>query len=90
MPVDEDRGKRFEEKSKTELTEYDRAWLPLTFAWAAGFRSSKGSSSSRDSFLEEAMPEREEVEDVDVRVPGELEAKLASSKESRACGWRLE
>jgi hypothetical protein len=74
-----------EEKSKTEETEYDRAWLFLGFA--AGLRSSNGSSSSRDSFREDAMPEREEEEEV--RCPGELDAKLASSKESRACGWRL-
>lgn len=58
--------------------------------FAAGFRSSRGSSSSRESFREEDMPEREEVEEDDVRLPGEDEAKLANSKESRACGWRFE
>jgi len=30
------------------------------------------------------MPDREEVEDVDVRGPGEEDARLASSRESRA------
>jgi hypothetical protein len=58
--------------------------------FAAGFRESKGSSSSRDSFRDEEMPDREEVEDVDVRGPGEEDARLASSRESRAWGWRLE
>lgn len=36
------------------------------------------------------MPEREEVEEEDVLRPGELDARLASSRESRACGWRVE
>ena len=36
------------------------------------------------------MPDGEDVDDVDVRGPGELEAKLASSKESRAYGGRFE
>lgn len=36
------------------------------------------------------MPEREEEDEEDVRGPGELEAKLASSRLSRAWGWRLE
>lgn len=65
-------------KSNTEEFEYDR--LPLVFA--AGFRASRGSSASRESFLEEDMPDRDEEEDV--RAPGELEARLASSRESRA------
>lgn len=89
MPVVEDRGKRFEVKSKAEETENDRPWGPGR-PFAAGFRSSRGSSCSRESFRDEDMPDLEEVEDVDVRRPGELDAKLASSKESRACGCRLE
>jgi hypothetical protein len=32
------------------------------------------------------MPDREEVDEEDVLGPGELEARLASSRESRACG----
>ena len=36
------------------------------------------------------MPDRDEVDEEDVRGPGELDARLASSSESRACGWRLE
>lgn len=36
------------------------------------------------------MPERDETVEVDVRGPGELEAKLANSRESRAWAWRLE
>jgi hypothetical protein len=39
---------------------------------------------------EELMPEREDVVETELRWPGELEARLASSRESRACGWRLE
>lgn len=34
------------------------------------------------------MPDREE--DEEVRRPGELEAKLASSRESRAWDWRFD
>ena len=66
-----------------------RPWAPGR-AFAAGLRSSRGSSSSRESFRDEDMPDREEVEEVDVRGPGELDARLASSRESRAWGWRLE
>jgi hypothetical protein len=51
---------------------------------AAGFLSSSGSSSSKESFREEDMPDREEEEEDEVRGPGELDAKLANSKESRA------
>lgn len=65
-------------KSKTEELEYDR--LPRVFA--AGFRASRGSSASRESFLEDEIPDREE--DEDVLAPGELEARLANSRESRA------
>lgn len=36
------------------------------------------------------MPDREEVEEEDVLGPGELDAKLASSRESRAFGWSVE
>ena len=81
----EDRGKRFESKSKVEETEKDRLWGP-GLPPAAGFRSSRGSSSSRESFRDEDMPDREEVEEEDVLGPGELDARLASSRESRACG----
>jgi hypothetical protein len=35
------------------------------------------------------MPEREDAVETELWRPGELEAKLASSRESRACGWRL-
>jgi hypothetical protein len=89
FPVVEDRGNRFEEKSKAEETDNVRPWAPGR-PFAAGFRASSGSSSSRESFREEDMPDREEVEDVEVRGPGELDARLASSRESRAWGWRLE
>lgn len=36
------------------------------------------------------MPDLDDTVDVEVRRPGELEAKLASSRESRALGWRFE
>lgn len=87
MPAVEDRGKRFDWKSKADDTEND---LLCAVGRAAGFLESKGSSSSSESFLEEEMPDRDEVEDVDVRRPGELDARLASSRESRVCGWRAE
>lgn len=51
---------------------------------AAGFLSSRGSSSSRDSLRDEAMPDLEEEDEV--LGPGELDARLANSKESRALG----
>jgi hypothetical protein len=73
-------------KSNTEAFENER-W-PLVFA--AGFRESRGSSASRDCFREDEMPDREDVEEEEVLGPGELEARLANSRESRACGWRLE
>lgn len=81
-------GNRLEVKSKAEDTLKVRPWpgLPL----AAGFMASSGSSCSSESFRDEDIPEREEEEDEEVRGPGELEAKLASSRLSRACGWRLE
>lgn len=80
FPDVEERGYRFEEKSNTEETENDRSCLGR----AAGLRSSRGSSASKESFLEDATPDLEEEEEV--RGPGELDARLASSKESRACG----
>lgn len=83
LPLVEDRGKRFCVKSNAEDTEYDR----LPRSRLVGFRSSRGSSSSRDSLREEDMPDREE--EVDVRGPGELEARLANSRESRAWGCKL-
>jgi len=89
LPVVADNGKRFEEKSKAEETEKARPW-PAGRPFAAGLRSSRGSSSSRDSFRDEDMPDREEVVDVDVLGPGELDARLANSSESRAWGCRLE
>src|SRR5277367_4035502 len=52
LPVVEDRGKRFEEKSKAEETENARPWAPGR-PFAAGLRSSRGSSSSRESFRDE-------------------------------------
>ncbi len=58
--------------------------------FAATFLSSRGSSCSRESLREEVMPDREEVDDEEVRGPGELEAKLASSRESRAWGCKPE
>jgi len=70
-------------KSKAEETEKERRCDPGR-PLAAGFRSSRGSSSSRESFRDEEMPDREDAEDVDDLGPGELEAKLASSRESRA------
>lgn len=54
---------------------------------AAGFLSSRGSSSSRDSLREDATPDLEE--DEEVRGPGELDARLASSNESRGLGCRV-
>jgi hypothetical protein len=57
---------------------------PVGRPLAAGFRSSRGSSSSRESFRDDDMPDREEVEDIEDLGPGELDAKLANSKESRA------
>jgi hypothetical protein len=36
------------------------------------------------------MPDRDEVDEEEVLRPGELDARLASSRESRACGWRFE
>ena len=76
-------------KSKAEETEKVLPWAPGR-PFAARLRSSRGSSSSRESFREEEMPDREEAEDVEVRGPGELDARLASSRESRARGCRLE
>jgi hypothetical protein len=64
-------------------------WWPVGRLCAAGFLSSRGSSSSKDSFLEDAMPDREDVDEDEVRGPGELDAKLASSRESRALGCKL-
>lgn len=86
MPDVELNGKRLLWKSKAEETENDRLWGS---GLEAGFRESKGSSCSRDCFRDEEMPEREEVEDVDVRGPGEEDARLASSRESRVGAWRV-
>ena len=89
FPVVEVKGYRFEAKSKAEVIENVRPWLAPGRACAAGFLSSRGSSSSKDNLREEAIPEREDVEEEEVRGPGELDAKLASSKESRALGCKL-
>jgi hypothetical protein len=69
-------------KSKAEEMLKVRPWpgRPL----AAGFMSSSGSSCSSESLRDEEIPEREEEDDEEVRGPGELEARLASSRESRA------
>lgn len=76
-----ERGKRFELKSKAEEMEKERP-SGSGPPFAATFLSSRGSSCSKESLREEVMPDLEEEEDV--RGPGELEAKLASSRESRA------
>lgn len=75
-------------KSKAEDMEYERLCGPGR-PFAAGLRSSRGSSSSRDCFRDEEIPDREESIEVDVRGPGELDARLANSRESRAWGWRV-
>lgn len=84
-----DNGYRFEAKSNAEDIEKVRP-CPTGRPEAAGFRSSRGSSSSSEILREDVMPDLEEDEDEDVRGPGELDARLASSKESRACGCRPE
>ena len=63
-------------KSNADDIEYDRWYRP------AGFALSRGSSFSRDSFREEATPEREEDSD-GKSSPSESSAKDASSRESR-------
>jgi hypothetical protein len=84
LPFVEDKGYRFEAKSKAEDIEKVRL-CAAGRPFEAGFRSSRGSSSSRESLREDPTPERDEEDEV--RGPGELDdAKLASSKESRACG----
>jgi hypothetical protein len=77
-----DTGNKLEVKSKAEeiLKVRPCPGLPC----AAGFIASSGSSCSSESLRDEDIPEREEEEDDEVRGPGELEAKLASSSESRA------
>ena len=38
---------------------------------------------------EEEIPDRDEAVDAELRRPGELDARLASSRESRACAGTL-
>ena len=82
-PVVDERGNRFEAKSKAEETEYERWWVfgrPL----AARLEEERGSSFESDNLRDEDMPEGEEGVDVCVEV-GVEEARDASSRESRGC-----
>src|SRR5947207_5580220 len=81
-PVVEVRGNSAGVKSKADETEYERV-RPGTFV---GLPLSKGSSFSRDSRREDAIPESED--DSEVRpISGSDEASEASSSESREGFW---
>jgi hypothetical protein len=77
-----ERGKRLDAKSNAEETEYERSCLPpgLDPSAASGLR---GSSSEKDSFLEEGVPEAEEERDSRLDGPSVEDAREASSRESR-------
>jgi hypothetical protein len=81
-PAVDERGKRFEAKSKADETEYDRPWGMREEPPFAGFKEESGSSSSSDNFREEDIPEGDEAKD-DRPDIGEEEAREASSRESR-------
>ena len=89
--VDE-RGKRFDAKSKAEDTEKERSCGGGrgVVSWSFG---ASGSSAEKETLREELMPEAEEDTEF-LEVPGVEEARDASSRESRgACeegGFRLE
>ena len=81
MPVEEERGKRFDVKSKADDTENVLLWgfgLPFT----ARLWVSRGSSCSRESFRDEDIP-GEEVDSVEVLLLWDEDAREASSRESR-------
>ena len=81
LAVVDDNGKRLDVNSKADDTENAllcRVGLPS----AAALCESKGSSASRESFLEEETP-CDELESVEARPSGEDEASDASSRESR-------
>jgi hypothetical protein len=76
-----DSGKRFEAKSKADDTEYDLSWRPARSPFAAEV-SVSGSSSEKESFLEDGVLEAEE--ETEVRREGSVEdAREANSRESR-------
>lgn len=75
-----ERGKRFEAKSKAEETEYERSCLPLVAPFAPD--GARASSSEKESFREEGVPDAEE--DIEERREGVVvDAREASSRESR-------
>jgi len=64
FPCVEDKGNRFWVKSKAEDTEKERLWRAMGLPRLAKLLLSRGSSCSRESFLEEEIPDREEEEEV--------------------------
>ena len=81
MPAEEERGKRFEVKSKADDTENDLLWW-YGLPFAARLSASRGSSCSMESFRDEDIP-GEEVDSVEVLLLWEEDAREASSRESR-------
>ena len=81
MPPEDERGKRFDVKSKADDTEKVLLWgygLPF----AARLWVSRGSSCSSESFRDEDIP-GDEVDSVEVLLLWEEDAREASSRESR-------
>lgn len=77
----EDNGYRLDAKSNADDTE-NVLPCPVGLPSAATLCESRGSSASRESFLEEETP-CDEVESVEFRPSGEEDASDASSRESR-------
>ena len=76
------RGNSAGVKSKADETEYER----MRPGRLAGFALSRGSSFSRDSLLDDVIPDRED--DSEARpMSGSDEASEASSRESRGGFW---
>jgi len=81
LPAEEERGKRFDVKSKADDTENDLLWW-YGLPFAARLSASRGSSCSMESFRDEDIP-GEEVDSVEVLLLWEEDAREASSRESR-------